>query len=587
MTITAPINPTSDSTDATSTPSIHVVIDRCAGCQECIVRCPTEALHMDPVTWTAVGDDKRCVGCRQCERTCPYAAIFIDGPQLVAPRVSLGTVHPHDLAFDRSETRRSITTWHEALDEANRCLDCPDPTCVRGCPAHNDIPSFIRALRNGDLDEAHRVIRSTSYLPDICSRVCDQAVQCEGSCSWSLAGNTPVAIGALERFITDNAPVPPINANATADGVPTARVAIVGSGPAAMAASAELLGGGAEVTVFERDDQPGGLCRWGIPDFTLPEPVARRPWDDLVSAGVRLHTNHNVDAQELSSLARDYDALLVATGASVALRAPVPGADLEGVWDATEFLQAAHSAIATGEPIPELASRPADDGIPGHMRPARILVLGAGNTAMDVARSARRLGAQATCIDWMDRRFAPVRPDELDEATVEGVEVRFSTTLRRLLGEQGHVNQAELAETVQPKASKRPKVLESKTSKIPVDMVVMAMGYRIDAEVAQLGGNVPVPKKAQGLADRRWVASGLLANPSPPAARNQPVGLLALGRERGESQAAYPRRERTWFAGDSLVGPSTVVEAMAQGKIAAQAILATQESRLLAQRNPK
>ena len=583
MTITAPINPTSD---ASITPSIHVVIDRCAGCQECIVRCPTEALHMDPVTWTAVGDDQRCVGCRQCERTCPYAAIVIEGPQLVAPRVALGTVHPHDLAFDRSETRRSITSWHEALDEANRCLDCPDPTCVRGCPAHNDIPSFIRALREGDLDEAHRVIRATSYLPDICSRVCDQAVQCEGSCSWSLAGNIPVAIGALERFIADNAPVPPIEVAENPDGNPITRVAIVGSGPAAIAAAAELLGGGAKVTVFERDENPGGLCRWGIPDFTLPEPVARRPWDDLVTAGVELHTNHNVDADELSTLSRDYDALVVATGASVALRAPVPGADLEGVWDATKFLQAAHRAIAEGQPIPELASRPADDGAPGTTRPARVLVLGAGNTAMDVARSARRLGAQATCIDWMDRRFAPVRPDELDEATTEGAEVRFSTTLRRLLGSQGHVEEAELAETVQPKASKKPKVLESKTSRIPVDMVVMAMGYRIDPDVAKLGGNVPVPKKGHGVADRRWVASGLLANPSPPAARHQPVGQLALGREQGESQAAYPRRERTWFAGDSLVGPSTVVEAMAQGKIAAQAILATRESRLPGAQNP-
>ncbi len=573
MTLTAPADATTGSLGATS-PSIHVVIDRCAGCQECIVRCPTQALRMDPYTWTAVGDDQRCVGCRQCERTCPYAAITIDGPELVAARVVLATTHPDNLAYNRSETRRSITTWHEALDEANRCLDCPDPTCVRGCPAHNDIPMFIRALRSGDLDDAHRVIRATSYLPDICSRVCDQAVQCEGACSWSLAGSTPVAIGALERFIADNAPVPPI-AKAWADTTPSARVAVVGSGPAAMAASAELIQGGVEVTVFERDEHPGGLCRWGIPDFTLPEPVARRPWNDLAAAGVRLHTNHNVDADELTSLARDYDALVVATGASVALRAPVPGSDLDGVCDATQFLQAAHSALANGSPLPFLENSGLTDDASCATKAPRVLVIGAGNTAMDVARSARRLGALATCIDWMDRRFAPVRPDELDEATAEGVEVRFSTTLRRLIGEGGRVTQAELAETVQPKAAKKPKVLVAKTSRIPVDMVVMAMGYRIDADVAKLGGDVPVARKAHGLADRRWVASGLLANPAPDAARNQPVGLLALGREHAAAQAAYPRRDRTWFAGDSLVGPSTVVEAMTQGKIAAQAILAS------------
>ncbi len=575
MTITAPSHINSASQEGIVSPTIHVLIDRCAGCQECIVRCPTQALHMDPVTWTAVGDDQLCVGCRQCERTCPYSAIYVEGPQLVAGRVNLETVHPDQLAFDRSETRRAITTWHEALDEASRCLDCPDPTCVRGCPAHNDIPGFIKALRSGDLDEAHKILRRTSYLPDVCSRVCDQAVQCEGACSWSLAGSSPVAIGALERFIADNAPVPPIEVAESGGSGRVPRVAIVGSGPAGIAAAAELRVGGADVTVFERDDAPGGLLIWGIPDFTLPEPVARRPWKHLVDAGVHLQTNHDVNADQLASLSEDFDAVLVAAGASVAMRAPVPGADLDGVCDATEFLQAARLAIANGTPMAALAPRAVNASTPGDTRPARVLVLGAGNTAMDVARSARRLGANATCIDWMDRRFAPVRPDELDEATAEGVEVRFSTTLRRLLGDQGHVNEAELAETEQPKASKRPKVLESKTSRLQVDMVVMAMGYRIEADIAKLGGDVPVAKKVQGLADRRWIASGLLANPAPPAARYQPVGLLALGREKGEAQAAYPRGKRTWFAGDSLVGPSTVVEAMAQGKVAAAAILAS------------
>jgi glutamate synthase (NADPH/NADH) small chain len=575
MTITAPSDLSSPVKESMLSPTIHVLIDRCAGCQECIVRCPTQALHMDPVTWTAVGDDQLCVGCRQCERTCPYSAIFVDGPQLVAARVSLETVHPDQLTFDRSETRRAITNWHEALDEASRCLDCPDPTCVRGCPAHNDIPGFIRALRSGDLDEAHKVLRRTTYLPDICSRVCDQAVQCEGSCSWSLAGSSPVAIGALERFIADNAPVPPIEVAEAAKTDRAPRVAIVGSGPAGIAAAATLRAGGADVTVFERDSTPGGLLIWGIPDFTLPEQVARRPWEHLLEAGVHLHTNHNVNAEELKSLADDFDAVVVAAGASVAMRAPVPGSDLEGVCDATEFLQAARLAIASGTPMAALAPKALSASAPADTRPARVLVLGAGNTAMDVARSARRLGAQATCIDWMDRRFAPVRPDELDEATTEGVEVRFSTTLRRLLGEDGHVSEAELAETVQHKASKRPKVLESKTSRIQVDMVVMAMGYRIDSDIAKLGGDVPVAKKTQGFPDRRWLASGLLANPAPPAARYQPVGLLALGREKGEAQAAYPRGKHTWFAGDSLVGPSTVVEAMAQGKVAAAAILAS------------
>jgi NADPH-dependent glutamate synthase beta subunit-like oxidoreductase/flavodoxin len=491
---------------------------------------------------------------------------------LVEPRSPAVTTHPAQLEFDRTETRRAISDWSQALTEASRCLDCPDPTCVRGCPAHNDIPGFIRALAVGDLDEAHRVLRRTSVLPDICSRVCDQALQCEGACSWSLAGDAPVAIGALERFIADNAPVPPLEVPEAGETAPVAaglEVAVVGSGPAAMAAAAELIGAGAAVTVFEREDQPGGLCRWGIPDFTLPEPVAQRPWRDLQAAGVVLHTGHEVDARELEELPRRYDAVVVAAGATEPLRPRLDGADLGGVWDASQFLHAAQHALATGTPMDALAPRPGDDG---SLQPAKVLVLGAGNTAMDVARSARRLGAAATCVDWMDRRFAPVRSDELDEAAAEGVQVHFSVTVRHLEGRDGEVVSAILAATEQHAAGELPHVLEHKTWREPVDLVVFAMGYRIAPELADSGRGLPVSTTSSALPDRTWLASGLLAEPAPPAARGRPVGRLALARERALAAAALPRRERTWFVGDALTGPATVVEAMAQGKVAARAI---------------
>jgi glutamate synthase (NADPH/NADH) small chain len=572
MTLTIPAE--GPSTSAVVRPTVRVLADRCAGCQECVVRCPTEALTIDPVTWTAVADDTRCVGCRQCERTCPFAAIVVDGPQLVAPRVQLHSLHPAHLRYDRTETRRAITSWSEALSEASRCLDCPDPTCVRGCPAHNDIPGFIRAVGAGDLDEAHRVLRRTSVLPDVCSRVCDQALQCEGACSWSLAGAPPVAIGALERFVTDNAPVPAIETPdpASPDAVDPLEVAVVGSGPAAVGATAELVARGAKVTVLERDQEPGGLLAWGIPDFTLPEAVKRRPWEQLTAAGVELHTNHAVDPAELAELAERYDAVVVAAGASVPIRLPVDGADLDGVWTATEFLQAAHRAIAERSSLAALAPRPLGSSENGTTRPARVLVLGAGNTAMDVGRCARRLGAEALCVDWMDRRFAPVRPDELEEARDEGVEVRFSTTVLVLEGRDGHVASAVLAATRQRSAAERPQLRGAETSIEPVDLVVMAMGYRIDPPLADAGHGVPVRKAPPSLVDRRFLASGLLANPAPEHARRQPVGQLALGRDHGLTLAALCRTERTWFVGDALVGPSTVVEAMAQGRVAAQAI---------------
>ncbi len=596
-------------TAGTASPAVTVLIDRCAGCQECVVRCPTEALTMDTGRWVAVADSARCVGCRQCVRTCPFSAITVEGPMLVADRVATQVHLPEHLDGDVSETRRGITTWDEAVAEASRCLSCPDPTCVRGCPTHNDIPGFVAAVRQRDLDEAHRILRRTTFLPDVCSRVCDQAVQCEGSCTWSLAGGTPVAIGALERFITDNAPVPPPalpgtpGATGSADassapgevsasparrrrvaapsGTSTAgapSVAIVGSGPAGIAAAWELLQGGAHVTVFERDAAPGGLLGWGIPDFTLPAAVAERPWDQLQAAGVDLRCSTAVDASGLERLLAEHDAVVLAHGAGMPVRPPIPGVDLAGVEDATSFLQRARTALENGDKLADLdkaaTGSPRTAATGSQRTAATVLVLGAGNTAMDVARCARRLGANAICIDWMDPRFAPVRPDELEEARAEGVDVRFSSTVVGLEGTGGTVAVARIARTRQERADRRPVIQQGSDELVPVDHVVLAMGYRLDPELSHDDLGRPFVKQAPELPDRRWTGSGILAAPAPSFARHQPVGRLALARETARVTAALPRRERLWVAGDALVGPSTVVEAMAQGREAARAVLA-------------
>ena len=553
---------------------VTVLSDRCAGCQECSIRCPTGALTLDPGTWTVVADDAACVGCRQCVRTCPFTAIYVDGQAISGERVETRISHPDMVVGDFSETRLGISSWQEALAEAARCLQCPDPTCVRGCPAHNDIPGFISAIAEGDLNRAHEVLRRTTIMPDVCSRVCDQALQCEGSCSWALAGERPVAIGALERFIADNSQVPPVQVvSDTAAGM---KVAVIGSGPAAAAASWDLVESGASVTVFEKDDAPGGLLRWGIPDFTLPSQVARRAWDALIAAGVEVKVNHPVPASDISSLKEEFDAVVVAAGAGSPLRLGVPGSDLNGVWDATRFLTEARDALEKGGSIGDLyrntSQKESTTKVPTDKVPT-VLVLGAGNTAMDTARMARRLGANAICIDWMDRKFAPVRPDELREAEEEGVEVRFLATLSRLEASNGAVSVAVLSHTRQSRKDRPPEVVAADAERLPIDMVVMAMGYRIDPEITKTMPTLPVKKSLPNDVDRRWIASGIMAAASAEWSRQQAVGKLALGREQVRQIAGMPVAERVWVVGDSLVGPSTVVEAMAQGKQAARGII--------------
>jgi glutamate synthase (NADPH/NADH) small chain len=570
MTLTAPHRATREADG----PRVTVLVDRCAGCQECVVRCPTGALTMDERRWVARAEQALCVGCRQCVRTCPFKAITVDGPMVVAERVEPAP-RPHTLEVGiAEELRAGYASWTEALTEASRCLECPDPTCVRGCPAHNDIPAFIRAIRDRDLPGAHDVLRRTSVLPDVCSRVCNQAAQCEGACSWSLAGGTPVAIGRLERFVTDHAPVPP-PMTPTRSGAGLS-VGIVGAGPAGIGAAWELIEAGVGVTVYDKDPVPGGLLGWGIPRFTLPERVAGRAWEQLIHAGVQLRCGVEIRPEDLEQLLADYDALILAHGATVPMRLNVPGAELEGVTDATTFLHRGKAALHYGEdPVTFRSSFGVETRQSGDSgSEPTVLVLGAGNTAMDVARTARRMGLGAVCIDWLDERFALARPDELEEARQEGVDVRFLRTLVRLEGSSGRVELAHLAATRQRQVTRAPKVLHKAGEVVPVALVVMAMGYRGDPAFAEELHGVPVRRVDDGLPDRRWQASGILAQPASAYANHNPVGRLALGREVGLWAAGRAFSDRLWAAGDALVGPSTVVESMAQGRRSAQAVLA-------------
>ncbi|MHB8294117.1 MAG: FAD-dependent oxidoreductase, partial [Acidimicrobiales bacterium] len=242
---------------------------------------------------------------------------------------------------------------------------------------------------------------------------------------------------------------------------------------------------------------------------------------------------------------------------------------------ATTFLDRAKAALSAGEPVPSLAG-------------ARVLVLGAGNTAMDVARSAVRLGASPIAIDWMDRRFARARADELAEAEAEGVDIRFLTTLERIEGHSGQVTAAMLRKTSQRSAADRPKVLPEEPERVEVDMVIGAMGYRVDTSAVK--ARVPSlphrPAKVPEVTDRRWQASGMLSplahDGADPARGVLGVGYQALSREMMLAWATAEQAERTWAVGDAFSGPSTVVGSMAQGRDAARAVLAAKPRRPVA-----
>jgi glutamate synthase (NADPH/NADH) small chain len=589
---------------------VRVNAERCAGCQECVTRCPTHALGIDENRWIATAEDSLCVGCRQCQRVCPYSAITVSGPRVVAPRGHPRRLEPLPMLGGTDEVRPGFHGWSEVLAEADRCLNCPDPTCMEGCPAHVDIPGFIAALRDRDLGRARAVLLEASFLSGICSRVCDQSVQCEGACSWALAGTEPVAIGHLERFVADHG-TPPEVSRTSAEGAGLS-VAVVGSGPAGVAAAWELLSASARVTMLEKDDEPGGVLRWGIPSFTLPAEVVRPHLDALRDAGLELRAGCELGRDtDLDALLGEHDAVILAHGASLPLSLPVPGAELPGVEDATAFLNRVKPVLEAGGKLEELGEG------------AHVLVLGGGNTAMDTARTVRRFGARVTAVEWMDERFARVRPDELAEAREEGVEVRFTTTLERLEGGSDGVSTAWLRRTVQRDGTRRPTVTRAPAEALPITRVVVALGYRVDAGVASAIVSLPLraTEPAHAIPDRRWTASGIPTGPAAAVgtqALQREVGLAVAGspvhggwwaRLRGRrpeppgrfraawwarlwrrqaalgfAAAPAPYADRVWIAGDALVGPSTVVGAMAQGRAAARAVLQVRPRRPLTPR---
>jgi glutamate synthase (NADPH/NADH) small chain len=544
-------------------PKVSVLKDRCSGCQECLVRCPVGAISLDEFTYTVVVDEMVCVACHQCERTCPFSAITVEGLPRVDDRVPAHLFESSDVRGDLHEVRVGFLSDDELIAEASRCLDCPDATCIRGCPTHNDIPAFIERARNLDFAGAREIISATSSMPEICSRVCDTGTQCEGACSLTLAGGMPVAIHEIERYLADRSE-PPI----TKPGSVGLSVAIIGGGPAGIAVADVVARGGGHATIFEASAELGGLMRSGIPEFTLPNAIVARLGSRLEALGVEVVPDTRVSLEAIDSLSHAFDAVVVAQGANAPLPITAAGKEAVKVTEASEFLDRAYRVI-TGSVGPTTTTTPE----------STVLVVGAGNTAMDVARMTRRLGGSAVCVDWMDKRFSLVRPDELGEAEHEGVEVLFSVTVASLRPLANGRIAATLVSTIQEDRQQRPKVTDKVFRVMEVDEVVAALGYRIESELLESFPTLPVRKEVPVIKDRHWVASGIFNGLPSDVSRHMPVGELAVGRERARSRAQLALGDRVYVVGDSLVGPSTVVEAMAQGRKLGTSLL-TRSSRL-------
>ena len=424
----------------------------------------------------------------------------------------------------------------DALVEAERCLECVDEPCVRGCPVGIDIPGFIKKMTSKNFHGAYDVITDTNLLPSVCGRVCPQENQCEGVCT---VGDTlePVAIGRLERFVGDMAiaegwtNIPYIERTRF-------KVGIVGSGPAGMACAADMAKAGCEVTVYEAFHEPGGVLKYGIPDFRLPNSVVDVEIEKLTRLGITFECNTLVGRlftleQMLSEMG--FHAVFVGTGAGYPSFMGIPGESLGGVLSANEWLTRCN--LMRGRDFPNFDT-PLQPG-------KRVTVIGAGNTAMDAMRVALRVGAdKVSCVYRRSAAEAPARAEEIHHAQQEGIDFQWLTAPLELLGDDQHKVRAMRCvrmELGEPDASgrRRPVAVPGSEFEIETDMVVFAIGTNAN----------PILGQTSGLKlDQR--------------------GYIATDENLATSIAGV------YAGGDIVTGAATVIEAMGAGRKAARGMKA-------------
>ena len=456
--------------------------------------------------------------------------------RVAIPRVKMPELRPEVRVKSLHEEVNQGLTLEQALTESHRCLNCKKPTCVQGCPVNINIPGFIKKLEEGDISGAAEVIKQSSSLPAVCGRVCPQEKQCESQCIHLKMGHQPVAIGYLERFVADYANSQIVNRQSSNRKLPTtAKVAVVGSGPAGLTFAGDMAKYGYEVHVFEALHEIGGVLKYGIPEFRLPNSIVDKEIEGLRALGVHFHTNtvigKTIAVSELEE--QGFTGVFVGSGAGLPRFMGIPGENLNGVLSCNEYLTRVNLMDASNPhtDTPLLYGK-------------NVAVIGGGNTAMDAVRTAKRLGADRAMIVYRrSEEEMPARIEEVRHAKEEGIEfLTLHNPVEYHADENGRVCEAVLQVMTLGEADesgrRSPVPVEGETVNIPVDLVIVAVG---------VSPNPLIPSSVAGLEISR-------------------KGTIVVN---DSMQSARP----TLFAGGDIVrGGATVILAMSDGRKAAAAM---------------